>query len=370
MLKLDSNRLVFEFPEVHPDAKLTIEFQRTLRIPDDGKEYPLPPGFGTFPVRLVDDFDKRVPKDWVERGGVMLPMSQAEAMWIRFVPNAVYRQGTQGYPMAVRVSAGKVNAVSGEPWRKKLHKGDYMVVPPQPWLDGFCVKKGKIRQFVAMPLGMGMTVEQQVTGDEEHGGVQIEVYPMKAEEFERRFPKPPPVEIKTSGMLRSSARKCSFGGAGGQSASFSTTSHLGAATMDCCVVDQAQTVSADMGLGAGGLMTQQIYEDAFGKDVWTKKRRKCFVHLANSFAWEVITREAPPPTPCTAEAYAARGYPWFEHYLDGVPIHKGGKNLKAIKTVMELGFQKGITVLPENRPAKVKKSRVIQQAGSVRNGSW
>jgi hypothetical protein len=125
-----------------------------------------------------------------------------------------------------------------------------------------------------------------------------------------------------------------------------------------------------MGLGAGGLMTQQIYEDAFGKDVWTKKRRKCFVHLANSFAWEVITREAPPPTPCTAEAYAARGYPWFEHYLDGVPIHKGGKNLKAIKTVMELGFQKGITVLPENRPAKVKKSRVIQQAGSVRNGSW
>jgi hypothetical protein len=359
MLKLDSNRLVFEFPEVHPDAKLTIEFQRTLRIPDDGKEYPLPPGFGTFPVRLVDDFKKRVPKDWVEHGGVMLPMSQAEAMWIRFIPNAVYRQGTSAYPMAVRVAAGKVNAVSGDPWRKKLHKGDYMVVPPQPWLDGFCVKKGKIRQFIAMPLGMGMTVEQQVTGEEEHGGVQIEIYPMKADEFERRFPKRP--EIRTRGGIRGMSLTCSHTSAGGQSASF--------ATMDCCM-SNAAPMGADMGLGAGGLMTQQIYEDTYGKGVWTKKRRRCFVHLANSFAWEVITREAPPPTPCTAAAYSAKGYPWFEHYLDGVPIHKGGKNLKTIKTVMELGFQKGIAVLPENKRARVKKGRVVQQADGVRNGSW
>lgn len=364
MLKINGDRLVFEFPEVHPDAKLTIEFQRTLRIPDDGKEYPLPPACGAFPVRLVDDFDKRVPVGWAEHGGVMLPMSQAEAMWIRFIPNHVYRQGTQGYPMAIRVAAGKVNAVSGDPWRKKLHKGDYMVAPPQPWLDGFCVKKGRIRQFVAMPLGMGMTVEQQVTGDEEHGGVQIEVYPMKADEFERRFPKPPPVEAKTSGgILRGSVRTCSFGGASGQSMG------LGAATMDCCVVEHS-SVSTDMGLGAGGLMTQQIYEDTYGKDVWTKKRRRCFVHLANSFAWGVITKEAPPATLCTAAAYTAHGYPWFEHYLDGVPIHKGGKNLKAIKTVMELGFQKGLTVLSNNQSAKVKKSRVVQQAGSVRNGSW
>ena len=59
------------------------------------------------------------------------------------------------------------------------HPQDYMVVPGQPWLDGFCVEKGLIRQFVAMPLGEGYTPEEQLTGEAEHGGLQIAVYPMK-----------------------------------------------------------------------------------------------------------------------------------------------------------------------------------------------
>ncbi len=42
MIELNDDQLVFSFPEVHPQAKLTISFQRTLRIPDDDNEYPLP----------------------------------------------------------------------------------------------------------------------------------------------------------------------------------------------------------------------------------------------------------------------------------------------------------------------------------------
>jgi hypothetical protein len=42
---------------------LQIEFQRTLRIPDDGKIYPLPAGFGRFPLRHVDDYKETVPVD-------------------------------------------------------------------------------------------------------------------------------------------------------------------------------------------------------------------------------------------------------------------------------------------------------------------
>jgi hypothetical protein len=30
---------VFRFPEVHRDAVLHVEFQRTLRIPDDDRDY-------------------------------------------------------------------------------------------------------------------------------------------------------------------------------------------------------------------------------------------------------------------------------------------------------------------------------------------
>lgn len=77
--RLENDSLVFEFPEVHKDAGLSIAFQRTLRILDDDKEYALPPGLGNFPLRNVDDHAERIPSKWAERGGFMLPMYQSEA---------------------------------------------------------------------------------------------------------------------------------------------------------------------------------------------------------------------------------------------------------------------------------------------------
>ena len=44
MITLEGHDLIFRFPEVHEHARTAIHFQRTLRIPDDGKTYPLPPG--------------------------------------------------------------------------------------------------------------------------------------------------------------------------------------------------------------------------------------------------------------------------------------------------------------------------------------
>ena len=55
MIELKKDKLVFSFPEVHPSAKVSISFQRTLRIPDDGDDYPLPPSLGEFPMAHVDD---------------------------------------------------------------------------------------------------------------------------------------------------------------------------------------------------------------------------------------------------------------------------------------------------------------------------
>ena len=63
-------------------------------------------------------------------------MYQAEAMWIDF---------STSYPMAVKVAAGKINAVTGEAWTNEMSESpqDYLVVPDQPWLDGFCRAKGE-----------------------------------------------------------------------------------------------------------------------------------------------------------------------------------------------------------------------------------
>ncbi len=41
---------------------------------------------------------------------------------------------------------------------------NYLVVPEQPWLDGFSVGAWLIRQFVAMPLAAGDSVEEQLAG--------------------------------------------------------------------------------------------------------------------------------------------------------------------------------------------------------------
>ena len=189
MIELNQDELMFRFPNVHPGARLSVNFQRTLRIPDDGRDYPLPPGLGRFSMKHVDDHSDKVSDAWNKRGGVMLPMYQAEALWLSFSTRDVDNRAS--YPFAIKVATGKINALSGQGWRKGLNMEpqDYMVSPRQPWLDGYCVEKGLIRQFVAMPLGQGYTVEEQITGEAEHGGLQVLVYPMKRKVFEQRFQK-------------------------------------------------------------------------------------------------------------------------------------------------------------------------------------
>lgn len=103
---------------------------------------PLPPGLGRFLVRHVDDYSARVPDRWLSHGGVMLPMYQSEAMWLNFDSPA-------GYPFAIRIAAGKIDAMTGEAWRDGLHRDpqDYEVATKQPCLYGYCVERGVIRQF-------------------------------------------------------------------------------------------------------------------------------------------------------------------------------------------------------------------------------
>lgn len=336
MIELNEDRLEFHFPEIYPDARLEITFQRTLRIPDDGTDYPLPPGFGAFPLRHVDDFAARVPEGWLERGGVVMPMYQSEAMWLNFSSASIADRGD--YPFLIKMAAGKINAVTGEDWIDGVHRDpqDYMVSPEQPWLDGYCVEKGLVRQFVAMPLGSGYSAEEQLTGEASVGGVQIEVYPMKREAFERHFPR---IERLTADRARFSS-----------------------------ACESAPPMGA-MGLAAGGRMRQEIEEDPYDLADWDLRHSsRCFVHLANSMVWRSITGDEPPTTPPTATEYAEAGLPWFEYYSDGKAV-EGGERLKKIKSIAQLGQEKGEVPLPENQsvtPASVLALRGGMPAAQVR----
>jgi hypothetical protein len=342
MIELRNDRLIFSFPEVHPEARLAIEFQRTLRIPDDEGTYPLPPGLGRFPVRHVDDFGTRVPGPWIEHGGVMLPMHQSEALWLNFDAGYVEDRETH-YPFAIKVAAGKIDAVTGKGWSESLHgkPQDYLVAPEQPWLDGFCVEKGYIRQFVAMPLGEGYTAEEQLTGEAEHGGLQILAYPMKRHVFEKRFPKV-------------SERRRVYAGA------------------DLLMAPCAPP--PDMGLAPGGRMRQEIYADPFSIKVWDQtSSSRCFVHLANSVAWSAITGTLPPTVPPTAEEYNNAGLPWFEYYAEDAKAVKGAKKLAGLDSVATLGEKKGETPLPDNNsvtPEEIVELRKGMTPGQVREGRF
>ncbi|KAL4909739.1 hypothetical protein BDW74DRAFT_173233 [Aspergillus multicolor] len=153
------------------DENLQLEFHRTLRMPDDNKIHPLPASQGPFPLYNVDAFASRLPERITKRGGIFFPMWQREALWLNFNNRDPRRQ------YAIRINVGKVNAISGLDIYEVTDKQDYIVVPGQKWLDGIAVAPGIVRQFVAMPLGSGYTVEGQVTGKESFGGIQIEVIP-------------------------------------------------------------------------------------------------------------------------------------------------------------------------------------------------
>lgn len=364
MIELNNDSIKFSFPDVSPDAKFSLHFQRTLRIPDDGDAYPLPPGLGLFPTKHVDDFKDKVDPKWVERGGIMLPMYQSEALWINFQPH--YAAGRGRYPFAIKVATGKVSAVTGNEWKSGLNEKDYLISPKQPWLDGYVVKKGVIKQFVAAPLGSGFSAEEQITGKAEFGGIQIEVYPMKKEVFERRYPKRENQTVMRGGpMMAGGGMK--YGGAPGvftMTATKRSRKSLGSG--------QSINYAADMGLAAGGSMKQEIYDDPYEMSDWDlTATNRCFVHLANSLVWRAITGNEPPTTPPTSKEYERAGLPWFDHYADGATLD-GTDKLKGLKSVTEMEKEKGHKILPENESIEIKSDKIINlgHKSEVRDGGW
>jgi hypothetical protein len=234
--------------------------ERTVRLPLNDETHPLPPGLGAFPVRSISTNGQG-------KRSFRIPMHDREALWLLF-------RGEFWKPVIVKVGVGGVNALTGEPFDLELRAGrqDYMVVPDQPWLDGIKAGEGFIRQFVAVPMGSGETVERHVTGRERVGGMQIAVFQSKP----GRFPDEP--------LARTMSDRAVF----------------------------SVCESAPMGIGAGGRMVQKIYPDRFGIDTWdVTSVVEWGIDLVHAAEWEALTGEQPPPSPITPELYLRLGLPWF-----------------------------------------------------------
>jgi hypothetical protein len=216
---------------------------------------------------------------------------------------------------------------------------DYMVSPRQPWLDGFAVGPGVIRQFVAMPLGEGYTVEQQISGKEEWGGLQIQVVPLKNQVWQAR-----------RRAWDEEQRK----------------PHL-AESVDR-LAERKNWLS--MGLGAGGLMKQAIYPDKFKPDDWDLEAMdRVFVTLLHAKDWKSITGESAPNHPPTAQEYSKAGLPWFDYYgCDQAPL-PGGKMLASITSVAPLFKEKTGGKLPNCEDVEIGDPKPVGPR-RVSIGEW
>lgn len=306
-----------------------VRFMRTLRLPETGT-HNLPPGLGEFPLRRVEDYPDTVPADWRAKGGVMLPVYLREAMWLSF--------GGTREPTALQVGVGKVCAVSGERWTGTLGRRpqNYLVLPRQPWLDGINSGTGTVRQFVAVPLGLGATVEGQVTGEETAGGVQLQAFPLGARALERwreeerartavtgrdhgvPYGTLPPGSHPGGGFGAAPAMPMAApmpapapgGPPGGPAAPAGAAGPLRRPGGG-----PAPKAEPAMGLGVGGSMRQEVYrDDRKAKDWATEPAARIFVHLVTPPAWRRITGEEPPPSPVDRAAYTQAGLPWFDYY--------------------------------------------------------
>ncbi|KAF3403195.1 hypothetical protein DPV78_004126 [Talaromyces pinophilus] len=169
------------------DKDCAISFRRTLRVPDSGAVQGLPETFGPFPLFSAAQCDpNKIPTVMREKGGLLIPMLQREALTVAFKsrdidcrPPALANEGNCRF--AARIFTGTLNAISGKPsstlTEKSRNEQDHVVIPIQTRLDGFKEFNGqRVKQFVAMPLGSGYSVERQIS-PKEFGGLQLQIAP-------------------------------------------------------------------------------------------------------------------------------------------------------------------------------------------------
>jgi hypothetical protein len=307
-------------------VEFSLTFQRTLRVPDDGRAYPLPAGLGRLPVRSARALKSTaIPQAWRDSPTGIIPLHPAEAAWISF---------SGSHPFAVQIAAGGICAASGLPHVAALCREpqNYLSTPTQPWLDGFRVDAHTVRQFVAMPLGHGYTVEGQLTGQETRGAVQIRVVPLTVDALWTQHILPRCSErwkTLTRPVCAEDDILLSRGG--------------------FCSIEASCSVCEEAGFGAGGRIRQEIYADPLPREAWDEPGAlACEHHLILADRWMEFTGEPMPTPPPTPRDYAEAGLPWFDYTSPAQPITTPAP-LAGVSSVATLFKAKSGLDLPENQ---------------------
>jgi len=275
------------FPETHAD--FTVTLMKTIRVSNDSQTHHLPPAGGSFQF-------------FMHHHSQIVPMSDKEAMWFSF------SSSFDSTPVAVKILAGGINTITGEKEtgdaRSVLINNEpngygqnYMIVPGQPWLSGFKTKDNKVRQFIAVTLGKGLSVEEKLEKTQT-GGIQFIVFPIKQETLQKLD--------KKYILPRSTWQEGPFG--------LENDDGL----VECCLMledlnEKSETLEV-MGLGAGGEIAQEIIASPFVADDFDPAKAKYIeLQLVNDKQFCELNRLPAPPRQPTEAEYTNAGGLWFDY---------------------------------------------------------
>ena len=348
------HRMPFQLTCQFPDTKthFTVQLMKTIRVRNDGKTHGLPPSLGHFSF-------------FMHEGKRIVPIGNEEALWFSFAGNPDV--------VAVKFLAGGINAITGEKEtgeaRTVLKNNgadafgqNYMIIPDQPWLDGFKKQKGTVGQFIAVPLGKGRSVEEKLEKTQT-GSIQMIVIPVKKEILEQQAEaqrlRRAEIEAQIKdvvGIMRNNIEKVlERDSALGDLEDKSETVHRFDKKSCKLGAKPAKNVTR-MGLGAGGSIAQEIITSNHAIDDFDVAQAQYIeLSLVDAKQWSQLTKLPAPPRVPTEKEYTDAGGLWFD-YVSGQPTVDDDPASR----LLALDKKNKLTALsPENPEHAVPDSQVV-----------
>lgn len=279
-------KVVIDRGGLNTDAftELTIRFQRTTRLPNDGNAYSLPMGFGQIPLCSIDDFSAAAPVDWIAGGGVIMPLARSEAISIWF---------SSRYRFAFKIAIGPANYLTGGAWSCDLGRQpqDYLVVPGAPWTASDDV----VRHYVSLPL------DACLAGDANRRRIILQVVPISAAQYFRDEGGFFLRDIKEFFMRLVFASTVS--------AEIRDSARLSEEWQDKHAEDEeppARIAAHD-----------EVVADPYPLSAWNQSDGvRCCLQPCDMSRWRQVTGRKPPYPPLVAKDYQETGIPWIDQYRD------------------------------------------------------